>query len=191
MSHFRNHPWQLLWRPSFGSRSSSTPNIAGTLLAPALPMQVGAGKAVDGGTTRSSWDKPRIWPEKASNCHVGLCFKGASLSFSSVFPHWVPAPKGCQRGRQVLGAGLSTAWEAPAVQQQQLALCRSTAQLLQPPWQGGITAQHQHPTSYKGWALELSSKQTLGSQGACTKTDTAKQLFLKWEKFNLSTFFLM
>lgn len=105
MSHFRNHPWQLLWRPSFGSRSSSTPNIAGTSLAPALPMQVGAGKAVDGGTTRSSWDKPRIWPEKASNCHVGLCFKGASLSFSSVFPHWVPAPKGCQRGRQVLGAG--------------------------------------------------------------------------------------
>lgn len=53
MSHFRNHPWQLLWRPSFGSRSSSTPNTKGTLLAPALPVQVGAGKALDGGTARS------------------------------------------------------------------------------------------------------------------------------------------
>lgn len=49
---------------------------------------------------------------------------------------------------------------------------------------GDITAQHQHPTSYKGWAREeLSTWHALGNQGACTKTDAAKQLFLKCGKF--------
>lgn len=154
--------------PSFGSTSSSTPNTEGMSLAPALPVQVGAGRGWRHSQKLVHWDKLRTKMQvialgfalKVQVCLPAVCSQTTCL-----------LQKGCQRW----------GWAQHCPGAPGRCISSSSGNLAS---RGDITAQHQHPTSCKGWAREeLSTWHTLGNQGACTKTDAAKQLLLKWGKF--------
>lgn len=130
-----------------------------------------AGKSLEVAKTKKflSCNNFRTWTKKASAWQVGVCFKDAILSFSSIFISKLSACSKRLPNRQDDAEPHSPALPRKLRRCSNSLPCQrhSSVPVTLP------AKERWHPTSYEAWATDISSRHTLSDQGACTETDTA------------------
>lgn len=181
--------------PGFGNTFSSTPNTEGMSQTPALPMKAGAVKALHRGTARSLLvgtgsdldPRKQLIDMLGFALKVQVCLSVVYFQTRSLFQKaakeagwcWVLGSALPRKPRQCsINSAHPAQGHSPLCPGAQPSSCN-------PPGRGGITAQHQHLTSYKGLGalLETHLRQSRSLHwNRCSQTIVSKagEIWLKY-----------